>query len=324
MGNIKEFMEMTKLEIMEMMPPELMKDIVIEENTVTKVNDQVLHGLTIRNINNDPAPTIYMDSFFDEYMNGEKTLKAVTGEVIQGYLDSLVTRPDNIPENMNWDSIKENLTVRLVEVSRNRQFLSDVPYMMVGNGFAYVCDIKMNDGSEGYWKTTVTRGLMESEQYNKTELFTNALAGSVKNSPAVLRSMRDTLFGFDEPAENLLLADKEDHSLFDDHMYVLSTDEGIYGASVMYYPEVKDQIAECLGEGYYALPSSLHEFLIVPESANMDPVDLGRMVYMANREMVDAKDILSDNILHYDKDTRTLETIPSEMTRETKDQERVC
>ena len=43
MGNIKEFMEKTKREIMEMMPPELMKDIVIEENTVTKVNDQVLH-----------------------------------------------------------------------------------------------------------------------------------------------------------------------------------------------------------------------------------------------------------------------------------------
>ena len=39
---------------------------------------------------------------------------------------------------------------------------------------------------------------------------------------------------------------------------------------------------------------------------------------------VDAKDILSDNILQYDKDTKTLETIPSEMTREAKDQERVC
>ena len=56
----------------------------------------------------------------------------------------------------------------------------------------------------------------------------------------------------------------------------------------------------------------------------MDPVDLGRMVYEANHQLVDPKDVLSDNVLHYDRDTKSLETIPSEMVRDTKDQERVC
>jgi len=44
----------------------------------------------------------------------------------------------------------------------------------------------------------------------------------------------------------------------------------------------------------------------------------------ANHQLVDPKDVLSDNVLHYDRDTKSLETIPSEMVRDTKDQERVC
>ena len=323
MGNIKEFMELARTEIEEMMPADIMKNITLEETTVTKINDQVLHGITFKREDNEPSPTIYMDEPFRQYMEGESTLKGLISRTIQDYLQSLNQKPETIMENFSFDNVKDSLTVRLVEVSRNRQFLSNVPYMLVGNGFAYVADIKVNDGSDGYWKTTVTRTLMDSEQYNKTELFTKALAGSVKEAPAVMRSMQETLFGFEE-SENLLLSDEVIPNNEKDHMYVLSSDDGIYGASVLYYPEVKEQIAEKLGENYYALPSSLHEFLIVPESAGMDPVDLGRMVYEANHQLVDPKDVLSDNVLHYDRNTKSLETIPSEMVRDTKDQERVC
>ena len=207
MGNIKEFMELARTEIEEMMPEDIMKNITLEETTVTKINDQVLHGITFKREDNEPSPTIYMDEPFRQYMEGESTLKGLISQTIQEYLQSLTQRPESVMEDFSFDNVKDSLTVRLVEVSRNRQFLSNVPYMLVGNGFAYVADIKVNDGSDGYWKTTVTRTLMDSEQYNKTELFTKALAGSVKEAPAVMRSMQETLFGFEE-SENLLLSDE--------------------------------------------------------------------------------------------------------------------
>ena len=182
-----------------------------------------------------------------------------------------------------------------------------------------MCDIKVNTDMEGYWKTTVTRSLMENEGYDKKELFSKAIEGSCKNDPATLRPMEETLFGFDESRDYF-----SDDAVIDpneqDQMYILSTAD----ATVMYYPEVKEKIAEKLGEGYYAIPSSLHEFLIVPESAGIDPADLGRMVYEANHNVVDAKDVLSDDILHYDRDTRTLETIPNELTKDEFDCERAC
>ena len=244
-------------------------------------------------------------------------------QAVQEYLDAIVHKPDSIIEKFDFDTIKDNLTVRLVEVKRNRQYLSDVPYMLVGNGFAYVCDIKVNTNMDGYWKTTVTRSLMESEGYDKRELFAKALEGSEKNAPATFRSIEETLFGFDEPTNYL-----DDNEVIPkegkDHMYILSTVDGNFGASALYYPEMKEMIADKLGENYYAIPSSLHEFLIVPESSGMDPADLSQMVHEANSQMVEAKDVLSDDILHYDKESRKLETIPNEMTREAVDYGRVC
>ena len=323
MTNIKEFMEVAKEEFRRMIPMELTDNMEIEETTVTKVNDQVLHGLAVKIKGEESAPTIYMDEAYKRFMSGEETLKSLMTQAVQEYLDAIVHKPDSIIEKFDFDAIKDNLTVRLVEVKRNIQYLSDVPYMLVGNGFAYVCDIKVNTDMEGYWKTTVTRSLMENEGYDKKELFSKAIEGSCKNDPATLRSMEETLFGFDESRDYF-----SDDAVIDpdeqDQMYILSTADGTFGATVMYYPEVKEKIAEKLGEGYYAIPSSLHEFLIVPESAGMDPADLGRMVYEANHNVVDAKDVLSDDILHYDKNTRTLETIPNELTKGEFDCERAC
>ena len=48
MTNIKEFMEVAKEEFRRMIPMELTANMEIEEATVTKVNDQVLHGLAVK------------------------------------------------------------------------------------------------------------------------------------------------------------------------------------------------------------------------------------------------------------------------------------
>ncbi len=323
MENIKEFMELAKEEFIRMMPDGLAENIEIDEATVTKMNDQVLHGLVVKIKDQNSAPTMYMDEAFKRYMSGEDTLESLMTDAVQEYLNAMTNKPVEILEDLSFENIKEKLSVRLLDVKRNRQYLSDVPYVMVGNGFAYVCDIRIDSEMEGYWKTTVTRGLMENEGYDKKELFACAVKGAEKNAPATLVSMEANLFGFGD-YENVLEMDEVMPDDQKDRMYVLSTAAGQFGASALFYPEIKEMIAEKLGESYYALPSSLHEFLIVPESAGVNPKDLGRMVYEANHSIVDPQDVLSDDILHYDKDSRKLETIPYEMTRETADIGRAC
>jgi hypothetical protein len=72
---------------------------------------------------------------------------------------------------------------------------------------------------------------------------------------------------------------------------------------------VKEKAAEMIGSGYYVLPSSIHECILVPESAGINEKELCDMVKQANRSVVEPKDVLSDNVYHYDKDSRDLSRV---------------
>lgn len=225
--------------------------------------------------------------------------------------------------DLSYEAIRDNVTLRLVELKRNRMYLVDVPYMSVGNGMAMVCDIKINQNEEGFWRTTITRDMLEKQRYDKKELFENAMKDAWEHEPPVLMDMDSQLFGlFDR--RNLLddgVTIGEDEK---SRMYVLSNKDSVLGASTIFYPGMQERIAEKLGEGYYVLPSSIHEVLIVPDSADISLPMLSAMVRDANRHVVDAKDVLSDNVFHFDKDEKVLSTRSEVISMQGRSQEARC
>ena len=93
--------------------------------------------------------------------------------------------------------------------------------------------------------------------------------------------------------------------------WVLTADRPRFGAAALYYPGSQTMVADVLGEGYYAIPSSLHEFIILRESTVEDPNRLSNLVKEANRTIVCREDVLSDNLLYYSKSTGELVTVLS-------------
>ena len=53
----------------------------------------------------------------------------------------------------------------------------------------------------------------------------------------------------------------------------------------------------------------------VPDTAGIDAKELSDMVKQANRTVVDEKDILSDNVYHYSKDTRAFDKVADDRNR---------
>ena len=98
-------------------------------------------------------------------------------------------------------------------------------------------------------------------------------------------------------------------------MYVLTNTSGSLGAAALFYPDVKEKAAELLGSDYYILPSSVHEVILVPDSAGINAKELCDMVKQANRTVVEEQDILSDNVYHYSKDERRLDKFSYEPNR---------
>ena len=142
---------------------------------------------------------------------------------------------------------------------------------------------------------------------NLFTLFISAMDDSMINAPAVLTDMSMALFS---PEKENLLDRNEPLELGDvSGMYVLTNEAGMLGASALYYPDVKEKAAELMGSGYYVLPSSIHEVILVPDTIDHDVRDLCDMVKQANRSVVEPKDVLSDNVYHYDKDSRDLSRV---------------
>lgn len=84
--------------------------------------------------------------------------------------------------------------------------------------------------------------------------------------------------------------------------YVLSAESGQFGAAVLGYPEELKKAAEQLGEGFYVLPSSIHEVILLPDSkaVGIDPKELQQMVAEINQQQVREEERLSNSVYHFD------------------------
>jgi len=89
-------------------------------------------------------------------------------------------------------------------------------------------------------------------------------------------------------------------------VYVLSNEQGINGASLMLYKSILEDIAGKIGGNYYVLPSSVHELLFIPESADVCPKFLKETVREVNESAVSDEDFLSDEIYYFEKEKSSL------------------
>lgn len=306
-----EFFDRAMDEILEQLPEDMRKETTLSMNTVVKLNDMELHGVSISRDGNDISPNIYLDEYYDRYQNGEPMDKLMK-EVADTYvgLKQPEIRPNDIP--LEYDSIQDKLSLRLLEIKRNRKYLSNVPYMSVGNGLALVCDVKLRNDESGMWRTTITKDMVEKFGYDRKEIFDHALENVWDVDPPVLVDMEGQLMGSGD-GRNLLSYDGRIEDKDKSAMYVLSNESGVLGASALFYPKVQEQISDMLNEGYYVIPSSLHEVIVVPESAGMDPKHLEAMVKDANRTVVAPKDVLSDNVYYFDRNDMALSSPAADM-----------
>ena len=74
-----------------------------------------------------------------------------------------------------------------------------------------------------------------------------------------------------------------------------------YGAAAILYEDRLEGIGDYLKENYYVLPSSVHEVIIVPESAAPGWEALNALVAEVNETQIEAEDILSDRAYYYDR-----------------------
>ena len=265
---------------------------------VVKMNDEKLYGVTLMTERSDAAPTCYIDGAYEEYKDGCETLDSIADELIR-QADVLQPYPEGIPTKMqdfSFDAVRDKLSIRVAEIQRNKEFFEKTPYKKdyFGLGLGMIADINFN----GEYRTAVNEQLMEkfnSEGHSKAEVLMTALRNASKINPPKFSYITDAMFG----CSKNLLDDKDYDWENDGSMFVLTNERGIFGASALFYPGVIDRISEILGVGFYILPSSVHEVIILPDIGQYNAEDLKNMICEANRTVVKPNEVLSDNVWYY-------------------------
>lgn len=266
--------------------------VTAREQKLTRANQPDCWAIVLTKENSNASPALILSKLYNRYLEGD-TLDELTVSIAMGCMQALTCPP---PEFMTLrkESLRERLRVRVINSERNQEYMSDVPSMEVVPEIHMICDIQVQNVQGEKWRTKVTRSLMQDMEYDPATMMEDALRNSLKNHPPVLFELR----GDGDLSDNLL--GEEEYRMDPDSMYILSTKDTLMGAAAMFYPGVQQRLSEMAGGNFYAIPSSVHEFIVLPERGFYDEVELQATLKSANQDLVAPEDVLSDTVYVYD------------------------
>ncbi len=301
--NKDEFYKMIQDEILEYMPEEF-KNYTVRIDEVNKTGDVRLHGVCLIKGDNGAAPILYLEPYFEMYQEGmekDRLLHSIADQ----YCDIVRNAPVIDTPDLSFENIKDNLRVRLVYNRTNYNYLAEHVYKDVGCGYCLVVYADFSDKLFDGAIINIRKDMLHQYDLNESELIKAAVEGSIKNCPARLSYIEDALFSvmIGEEKDNLLDHDKINLS---GGVLVLTTEDNFAGAAALFYPGVKEKIAELLDWDYFVLPSSVHEVLLIPSDGRFSAKELAMMVRSVNANEVSKEEQLGNRVLFYDRDDKEL------------------
>ena len=270
-------------------------------NHVIKNNGCEMDGLVIMEKGKDIAPTIYLDSFYELYTNGENIKNIIRQiEVIYEQNKNNVTFDVNILKH--FDTIKDKIVYKVVNYRSNEKLLEQVPHKRILDlAVVFYC---LLDNEYGRSATAL---IYNNNLKNWNVTIDDVYKAALKNTPDLLHSKISSMAAlFEKCGVNV---DGEEVDLKDyvpSDMYVLTNESKLNGAACILYENVLYDFAQKLGADLYILPSSVHEVILLPKLSMFEKDELVNMVKGVNTEGVAADEVLSDHVYEYNRTERLI------------------
>lgn len=203
---------------------------------------------------------------------------------------------------LEYANVKNNIVYKLINTERNRELLEDIPYIeFLDLSIVFQCLISKK---ESHLETLLIHNV-HTKLWGVTveELYRAAEENTQKLLPHELRNMADVMEEImkEEDAEEFNHGDCMAELESTKPLYVLTNKKGIDGAVSMIYPGLLKDFADRIGSGFYIIPSSVHEVLLLPSENTEDRENLKDMVKEINDTQMEAEEILSYSMYWFDK-----------------------
>ena len=257
-------------------------------------------GVSFDLLQNNVSPTLYVENY-DNTDNVAELAKQMIATLYNN--DNLVLDAMNIAHTVsdisNWNSSKEKLRICVEPVSNaddvvKRNFLD----------LQMVVRIVVAENEGGLQSAKVTQALLNSWGISEDELFIKAKENTEKEIR--IGNMLGTLFG---NRVQVSIDEFEPNTNNDDTtMFVFTNKIGINGAGGFACKTALKKLANKFNSGFYILPSSIHELLVIPmETDNkLTRFSFTEMVQEVNANEVRPEERLSDHCYYYNKVTEEI------------------
>lgn len=223
----------------------------------------------------------------------EGVLASATGAIASG-LDQVPVV--NVNALMNYEIMKEKLSVEVISAEVNEELLAKVPHDRIED-LAVVYRFIMESNEDGRASILVNNDLIERMGVTHEQLRADALENSSEIRPAVIQGMNEVMKEMMGPEAYEMFGIPDDT---EEMMFIATVPDKNSGAGVLAYQDFMDQAAEKIGGDFFILPSSIHEILLVPDDGQKGADELKAMVMDVNATQVSPEERLSDNVYHYD------------------------
>lgn len=291
--NIKEFAEKARKEIAEI----LGKEVCFKE--VDKLNGARRYGLMIHEADSNVVPTLYLEPFYDMYLDTGKWAETID-RIIAAYQSESFPRSLDMEWFQDFDMVRELVFHKLINFEANAALLETVPYTRYLDFAIVYCVHYDGAGTTDHGSILIHNSHLEMWGCTIQDIAKLAEKNTPQLFPLSVSTMEDVIRECIGSTENCPINDVVP-------MYVMSNEVRVNGAiSICYKNSLKD-FARTIHSDVVILPSSVHEVLLLPLQDGGDMKELRNIVYEVNRCQVSREEFLSDNVYLYRRHTDSVE-----------------
>lgn len=281
------------------------ENVKVEIHKVLKNNSLELDSMVILSEGEKISPNFYLQLIYEEYLSG-MDIPSIAEQIEELYYEALKDGK-SMELDMSFENCAERVIFRLVSYQQNHELLQTVPFIRFLDMAVTFHVLFRNDGN-GIGSVRVTNQLLETWKFDTEKLFALARENTMRLFPRKICSMVSMMEKILESEEDSAaeIASGEEEAEIGGDPYIITNSNGINGAAVILYQGALAEIGCFFGEDYYLLPSSIHEFLAIPESAPISLEEMYNMVKEVNAGCVAKEEILSEMVYRYCCATETV------------------
>lgn len=267
---------------------------------VLKNNGVRLHALSISEEDEKVGVCVYLDTLYARYVKCEMDLLEVVDAIVEQFEGGIHNFAFDVSTISDYAKARELIRGRLINTEKNEEVLTTIPHRdFLDLTIVYYIDMKQTDG-KGIGSVRISNDLMRKWGVNEETLYQQmqenmqqAEEGKVSSMESILGELCGVLMESVKPPFP---------------MYVISNQQKANGAIEILNRNVMEKAAIMLGEDFWILPSSVHEWILLPMKNKQEGKEYIRsMIREINDTQVANEEILSYNLYCYRQETGEIE-----------------